>query len=144
MIERISLYQAAEPAANGQFVRARDFATEDWRTDKPERPDSLMELRWPITAQWGTMAPRTVWYWDGRFRNANGTVQSVPMRWAYYRLIPEVWNGTAWTLPDGSQAQAQKPDLAQTIGLLRAYYSPKEILDEMDRWTFKNAPGAPL
>lgn len=149
MIDRFRVYTATETVQHGEYCLMRDWAAEEWHDTKlnpqdlPVRPDSRELMRWPIAAQWGSGYPRTVWYYDGYFRNANGTTNSLPVRWAYFRMAPEAWDGQKWTLPDGTLDPVVVPSLRAGIGALMPHYTPQEIMDEMDRWEALNAPGAP-
>ena len=103
MIARFNTFVTSEQANNGQTCHYQNFAMEAWRNDTPERPDSLASLRWPIAADYGARVPNWVYFWDGRFRNANGGIQKDPIRWAYYRPSEDSWNGNEWVLPDGTE-----------------------------------------
>jgi hypothetical protein len=63
----------------------------DWRTNTPDRPDSLAEKKWPIWAEYKN-GPLIVWYWDGAYRSSSGGKWGIPTRWFYGRREEEVWN----------------------------------------------------
>jgi len=83
-----------QPDQHGQYTVRSNPAAHDFHagTDIPSRPDSLLEKRWPIIAEYVINAPIVVYYWDGSFRSSNGARWGTPKRWAYYRGAPEVWN----------------------------------------------------
>lgn len=113
MIERLHFGLSLHP--QGNFTQHRDFAAEDWRTDTPERPDSITTRRWKLMMDYGGTNQQYGYYWDGLFRYTNGTQCRPPIRWAYLRLQPELWNGSQFTLADGSIPQPKAADPKQGV-----------------------------
>jgi hypothetical protein len=87
--ERISVSRAQDPA--GGMCPYLNVGGYDWRTNTPDRPDSLVEKRWPIWAEYQS-GPTIVWYWGGSYRSSNGSKWGTPTRWFYGRREEEVWN----------------------------------------------------
>ena len=166
MIERLALGATLHP--QGNFTQHKDFAAEDWRTDTPERPDGIVDpatgkrvMKWPIAVLYkGSSIPSIGFYFDGLFRYTNGTQGRVPERWAYFRLQPELWNGSQFTLPDGSIPQpAASVDPKQgvhidmiagqqLIDILKRSFTTTQIMDMMDASPYDEpdtgAPEGPL
>lgn len=143
MIERLALGATLHP--QGNFTQHKDFAAEEWRlpTDTPERPDSITTRRWKMTLDYGGTNQQYGYFWDGMFRYTNGTQCRVPARWAYLRLQPELWNGSQFTLPDGSIPQPRAADPKQgvhidmiagqqLIDILKRSFTTTQIQDMMD------------
>lgn len=148
MIERYGFGANLDP--NGHFTGYRNVACEEWRTEKPDRPDALATQTWRILLDYGIKNQQLGYYWDGAFRYANGANIRVPNRWAYLRLAEERWDGARFLLPDGS-AHAPTPALTTPIPALdnimagvMKLYTPRQIQDSMDRRIALDAPGAPL
>ena len=96
--ERISVSRAQDPA--GTMCPYLNVAAYEWRTNAPDRPDSLEEKRWRILAQY-THGLYLIWYWNGSFRDGKGATWGTPQRWAYLRMEEEVWNPAKqqWEIP---------------------------------------------
>jgi len=146
MIERLALGATLHP--QGNFTQHRDFAAEEWRTDAPERPDSLATRRWKMVLDYGGTNQQFGYYWDGLFRYTNGTQCRVPLRWAYLRLRPELWTGTEFVLPDGSAPVVAAPVANQAvldliIAAAMKLATPTQIMDAMDRNLALQGTGAP-
>lgn len=158
LIERSTITVIPDP--NGQFIPYRDWAAYEWRTDTPDRPDSLAELKWKIIAEGlDGYKHQFVYYWNGRFRQSSGNPQAVPKRWAYLRTQPEVWHPTwqQWVLPGTTTQPVPVPvthgkpgvhidDVAgqQLIDILKRSFTTKQIQDFIDASPY-NEPdtGAP-
>ena len=162
MIERLSFGLTLHP--EGHFTQHRDFATEDWRTDTPERPDSLTLRRWKLILDYGGTNQQFGYFFDGLFRYTNGTQCRVPLRWAYMRLKQDVWTGTEFVLPDGTRpattpATTEKPGVhidaiagQQLIDILKRSFTTVQIqnfmdaspYDEPDTGAPEDGSGAPI
>ena len=143
----------------------------------PDRPDGEMDpatgkyrLKWPIVAEYTTGGiPSVVWYWDKSFRTSNGYKWGKPLRWAYLRMVEEVWNPTtgqfdvpglatpspAPTPPatDHGAGGVHMDDIAgqQIVDLLKRSFTTTEIQDKIDASPYdepdtgapEDGPGAP-
>lgn len=146
MIERLSLGATLHP--QGNFTQHKDYACEDWRTDTPERPDSITTRRWKMMIDYGGTNQQYGYYWDGLFRYTNGALCRVPLRWAYLRLQPEIWTGTEFRLPDGSAPATAAPATNQAVldlivAAAMKLATPTQIMDAMDRNIALQGTGAP-
>lgn len=141
MIERLAM--GASLHRDGHFTQYRDYAAEDWRTDTPERPDSLAESKWKIVLDYGGNNQQYGYFWGGLFRGVNGGNWKKPVRWAYLRLQADLWNGSQFTLPDGSIPQPRAADPKQgvhidmiagqqLIDILKRSFTTTQIQDMMD------------
>lgn len=154
--ERVTFGLLAHPG--GHFVQASDFGGYAWRTGTPSRVDSLEAMQWPMVAQYGPKKFQTLYYYGGRFRSANGSVQAPPVRWFYLRLEPEVWNSQlgVWEIPglgSGSSTGSTTPAALPVVGdkklrdmltALMSNYPANTIKDVMDTITAVPSTGAPL
>jgi hypothetical protein len=93
---------------NGGWTPRQNFAAYPWRdgTLIPARPDGLIDpetgrrvLQWPIQAELAPGEYGTVWFGKdketdavGKWRSSNWSQRRAPLRWAYVRKEPEVWN----------------------------------------------------
>lgn len=143
--EQISVSRAQDPA--GGMCPYLNVAAYDFRTNTPDRLDSLAKKRWPIIAEYTPNVPRTVWYFDGAFRSSNGYAWGIPPRWAYYRGEEEVWNpakqqweinGLTYTAPPATAPtgkQGVHMDAAQgqwMVDDLKRSFTTTQIMDMMD------------
>ena len=157
MIERLSLGASLHP--QGGYTHAKDYACEDWRTDTPERPDSITTRRWKMMLDYGGTNQQDGYYWDDLFRYTTGVQCRVPLRWAYLRLQPEIWTGTEFVLPDGSAPAVATPVTKpgvhidaiagqQLIDILKRSFTTVQIQDFMDASPYNEpdtgAPEGPL
>lgn len=137
-IVRSNLNITLQPTADGWWTRYRNFAAEEWRTDTPER-----DKTWKILGEYPLDKHQFLWYFDGRFRNAAGSVQATPSRWAYLRLKEDRFDGKSWKLPDGTATMPAKIPLDATILQLREAYTKKQVMDAMDKFVWADGVGAP-
>jgi hypothetical protein len=151
--ERVTFGLLAHPG--GHFVPAADFGGYPWRTGTPSRADSLEAMQWPMVAQYGPKKFQTLYYYGGRFRSANGSVQAAPVRWFYLRLDPEVWDDQlgVWKLPGLDSGSSTGLPATPVVGdkklrdmlvALMSNYPANTIKDVMDTITAVPSTGAPL
>lgn len=146
MIERISVFQSAEPAKNGQLCVYKNWAAYEWHDidpakggnplDLPTRPDRLI-------AQY-SHGYYLLNFLDDSFQSSGGK-WGKPLRWAYLRLQEEIWTGTQWALPDGSTPPhgGTRPAIDPLVFQLMTHYPVKDIQDAMDRHVAVYGTGAP-
>ena len=135
-VARSNLSVTVQPTQDGWWTRYRNFAAEEWRTDTPERG-----REWRIIGEYPMEKFQFLNFYDGRFRNAAGSVQANPSRWAYLRLKEDKWDGQKWQLPDGTAVMPGKIPLEGTILQLREVYTKKQVLDAIDKYAWRTAPG---
>lgn len=137
-VQRSNLTIMVQPTNDGWWTRYRFFAAEEWRTDAPERGKD-----WKIIGEYPMEKLQFLNFYDGRFRNAAGSVQSNPTRWAYLRFKEDRWDGQKWILPDGTAYMPAKIPLDGTVLQLMQAYSKRQIMDSMDKFVGIDGPGAP-
>ena len=137
-VQRSNLNITVQPTNDGWWTRYRFFAAEEWRTDTPERSKD-----WKIIGEYPADKNQFLRFYDGRFRNASGSIQGNPTRWAYLREKEDRWDGRKWILPDGTAVMPSKLPLDGTVLQLMQQYSKKQIMDSMDKFVGIDGVGAP-
>lgn len=167
-VQRLTFTPATTmPHPTGPFTTYNDPAAYGWQTSSvtPWHTDGVMVdnqriLFWPILAYYeDNPVPMILYYWDGRFRHANGNNWRTPHRWAYVRHTPEEWNEALqqftppkppWAAPTDPPPvnPAPKPvskSLQHIIDGLKMRHTTTEIQDAIDRSQYNEpSEGAPL